>query len=768
MQIQGIVKEQANNQLNDLKANSKELFTQSVQDAKSKFLQDVPDQLRGNVNFYFDSAFNRYGSVVDNQTNKFNKNIQASGLEDYIFQKTSEAAHDMAIGNTDGSLTAYAQIKNKLNFGLQNDLLNERSAAKMQQNAFKQIQKFGYLGQFENALNQGKGNDYLNKFSNKEPQNLDLNSTQKNTLYAEMSKKGVQAKQQQIIDGQNIQDQMQKSIERVRAGAPIESQQNTVNRVADYYPESSEIYNNALEQARMHASIVDYLKQISPYDQNQVLENFRPKVSDEGFLEQTKIYNGITKDIDSFNKKFKADPASYLWENPSVQKAIERNKLSAQDENGGKRQPLTHYSVNVIDSYFNAAKLKGLDPDNTNILTKSFASKFSSDINQLPLISDAPNQPSQVNQINSLLKRYPGQLAHQNILRQLRKSGVGIATMAGLKASRDPNLLPLLKDYSLSTEAKNSDIETNFKPLGYSDDDLQSAINSNSDFQNFMNSSKNYRNMTPAQEAQIRNDVSKFSKYLLSTGRYSSLSDAVNAAQSIYTSGYQFDSRNNFTYRVPSEVRLNNGTIAPLTLNDVDRTFNILNLGINQNQSKLTIPFNVNPGEIDRQAARKDYIDNHIIGQMSFMTLPDEQHLELIDGNGVPIRINGKLVKVNFKDIADPNSQLNTSPVLNNALPKFGPQFISNPFSHKAIPAGLEDIINNPVKVIEGNEKELESINKFIDKKNNKESQREANLLSAFGLDVPESEIDIPSNNLNANNKNTFNEQFYQNLGEFR
>lgn len=746
MQIKGIVHNEANNTLNNLSPDAYENFTTNVQKAKQKYMVNVPSELAQNAKFYFDSYYNQFGSTVQHYTTKLNQNIAVNGLNEYVASKTQEVAHEMALGNQDIALDIYGQIKNKLNTALESGLVSPAYVQQNEQLSFKHAQSLGYLGQFENALKGNKASQYLENFAKKSPQSLDLTDPEKLSIYSQMQSKAIQSENEQISNALSAKKSMEDAIGQVQAGAPIDSQSQTVSNIAQYYPNSYEEFGNRLNKAQLQASVVNLLQQRSPYKQQLILQGFKPKPTDANFVDDMKTWTAIGNAIHAYNKDAVKDPAKYLWQDPTVLKTIERNKVAAPNIDGGKEQSHSPYSVNVIDAYFNAAKIRGIPEDKVKLMTNAYAAEFAQRIHSLPITPNEQGGDSQLNELNALLRQFPGDNARVAILRQLNSSGVPLASLVALKASQDPNTIPLLPDYSQAMQASTSDLKTAVEAKGYEPKNILTAINSNDDYQSFMNSISNYRNMSDGAKNNILTNIQKMAEHLVGF-KNQGVSAAVQNAVNMYTSGYQFDSRNGHTYRIPTDVTLNNGKQIPLSKGVIDKLYQVVNLGLMQNESKVDVPLSFQPGQTDRQAAKKDYLNNKVLGQYSFMTLPDEQHLEVIDADGAPLLVDGKPLKISFQELADPNSHFNIDPTINAYLPKMNPSMVQNPLVHEGSLQTVQSLrsdplstlgIKNPAQSLKDDKELYEKIEDYHKKVDDVTSRNSVNLLHSLGLDVPD------------------------------
>lgn len=623
--ISGVLS-QTNPRIRSKVANAAAYYAFNGKGVVANHVQDIErEQLR----FAFDNAINK--KIIDASNAAFDAG-------------TGDSAEDLVSRENAAKLKAQGNqlIKSAVGSGL----ISGSYGANLNDSFNRQLQEQSYLGGLKEAMARGEPQEFLQKFQDTE--HKDLNPEEQQRIALSMHKQIEIYKQQHGITVDKLnsaaEDLALNLQNRSDTVANKQDKAKLLSQAQEWFPQRYDELKTKLDEAEKVGAMVQATKYTRPDEAIAIASQFAPKEGERGIAEKTKSYNQALHVIQQNHKAFVADPPGYLAAHPSIVAAKKKfaydhttdwveTLKSVERQMGANDNPLPGAApISVIPRVIAqsvAQQVYGRDPSE-----------------QVKVLNAALAQYDPTARISPSGDLIPGKHSRE-ILHDLQRNGLPTANTLFFGMMQNVNSRSLIPAASAALVMKPKEAQDVLRLHDITSQELEDNVGEN--LKEFMDSMGGYQSPPATEIAQTANYVKNLATVLVSQGM-----DAKDAAQAaadgVINNNYDYDSINGTMFRYPKGM-------SGLRVKAAAHY-----LGKEAANAQLSLPPTfltplINEG-VTREKARELYQDE-ISNFGSFVTTPDNQGLELVDKDGIPVMdANGVRFIAKFDDLQNSQSSL--------------------------------------------------------------------------------------------------------------
>jgi|GEM_PF-6799579 len=675
MQAKNNIAQMAGKYFNDgITQDTFQQFNDDVKNFKGALSQSLPEGTHAPVNKMVDyyatnatkSMAGQYDAQTENQAKSIFYDAMTSSNEDINNAYMQGDEHN-------GTVLAAQSVKN-LKSLVTAGIISPAAFAKAANDVTTNAQNSYYFGQASQALQSGKIQEWQANFSKS------LHGLTENQHYRIMRHvKGMVNAQTQLdsLNRQAMNDQLKKNVkfleETGNSNATLPFQEKIISD-----PKLAQKWQQQSENALTYHSIMTEVNNSSPMQAQDILNDLhsdmQKSINNPGeYINKQELLQKVEKTYNAQQEQFKKDPASIVEQSPQFAGAVREAAASTTDTFGNTVSSGVT-TTDLDQTKINMYQQRGLPRSEWRILPNKEASAFVSSVQDLPLSSADPAQPSQLNEINKLLAQHPD--TQKMVLADLHKAGLPIAT----------NLFMNLPDTASASQMQNVSNAWSKAgkslplPAGITQSLLITSLQTDPTWKSY---SESLGSTASVQDIKnVQNEAYLLARYY-STPEGGGMTESTaisTATKTLFGNVYNFGSQNGSEYRIPKQ--LNEQAVE----STAKSTFNNL---LSQNVSgkvKFVIPpsYESQLNGLTPQQQQSAYAST-LSSSARWVNAQDNSGLVLIDQNGVPVKeaVSGQPVMASWAELNDPKNIHTFTDSLHQAkdnllLPFSGEQVVDN------------------------------------------------------------------------------------------
>lgn len=595
-------------------------------------------------------------NVISNQVSDIEKEQLRMAFGETINKKitdASNAAYSAGTGDSAEDLVSRenaaklkAQGNQLIKSAVGSGLISGAYGANLDQSFKHQLQEQSYLGGLQEAMKRGEPNEFLTKFEGTEHKELSPDEKQKISLAMH---KHIEIYRQQhgiTVDKLNgsVDDLALNLQNRSDTVANRQDKAKLLAEAQEWFPNKYDEIKSKLDESEKLGAMVQATKYARRDEALAIASKYAPKEGEQGIAEKTKSYNQVLHVIQQNYKAFVNDPPGYLAAHPAI---VAAKKKFAYDHTTDWVETLKSVERQMGA---NETPLPGAPP--IAILPKAIAQSVAQQVygrdpsQQVKVLNAALAQFDPTAKVSKAGELIPGKHASE-ILHDLQRNGLPTANTLFFGMTQNVDSRNLIPAASAALVMKPKEAQDVLRLHHVTSQELMDNVADH--LEDFMSSMSGYQSPPASEIAQTANYVKNLATVLISQGM--DADDAAEAAaKGVINNNFDYSTINGTTFRYPKGM---SGMRIKAAAHHLGKEAANAQLSL---PPTFLIPL-LNQG-VTQETAQELYRDE-ISNYGSYVTTPDNQGVELVDKDGIPV-MDAKGVRyiAKFDDLKNSQSAL--------------------------------------------------------------------------------------------------------------